>query len=132
MKKHPINIQDDEEINIQLLSDTELPEYCIYRAAKSALEKGNDACLEFLDHIDGDIFDALEAAYGDNARAKVQRLVSATEGRFFMIRKRIVSEHPSQARGGSDAAEPRTGCRETGAEAPCRRSPHDTQAQQGH
>ena len=83
MKKHPINIQDDEEIYYQLLYDTELPQYCIYMAAKSALEKGTDACLEFLDHIDGDIFDALEAAYGNNPRAKVQRLVSATEEQFL-------------------------------------------------
>ena len=51
--------------------------------AKPHQTKGDDACLEFFDHIDGDIFDALEAAYGDNPKAKVQRLVSSTEGQFL-------------------------------------------------
>ena len=55
-------------------------DYCLFVAARAAIEKGEAACRELLDHCNGDLVEALKVDCGDDPKAMVEELLRLTEG----------------------------------------------------
>ena len=61
-----------------ILGDDDLMHYCLDVAAQDALEKGEDACWQLLDHCDCDLVEALRIDCGDDPKAIIQELLHLT------------------------------------------------------
>ena len=63
-------------LRAEILGDDWLMDYCLFETARAAIEKGEAACRELVDHCNGDLEEALKVDCGDDPKAMVERTTS--------------------------------------------------------
>ena len=64
-----------EHLRDHILGDDDLMWYCLEKAGRAAIEKGDEACRELLEHLDCNLFEQMKVDCGDNPQAMVKELL---------------------------------------------------------
>jgi hypothetical protein len=69
-----------EHLRDYVLGDDDLMWYCLEKAGRAAIEQGDEACRELLEHLDCNLFEQIKVDCGDNPQAMVKELLHHMDG----------------------------------------------------